>query len=157
MPPGMYGFTRRVFVGVLVGALAGCAGLAPREGGEVLFVVETPVALGRIVFDADRGAPFELATAAEGTTIYRRWVSAGMYCMREVTTGNLSVGYSARIPSPICVQVEPGQQVYGGHLQLQKTGMRRIKSPERLHAQLADPSIPVVAHPPLAADMPFEP
>lgn len=35
--------------------------------------------------------------------------------------------------------------------------MRRIKDPERLHAQLADPSIPVVAYPPSAADMLFEP
>ncbi len=109
-----------------------------------------------MVFGAERGVPFELAVASEGSTIYRQRTRAGMYCLQEVTTGDLTVGYSIPVPSPICVRVEPGVQVYGGHLVLRRDGVRRMHDRGRLNAQLEDESIPVVTNPAWLAETPYD-
>jgi len=123
--------------------------------GDVVFVVETTQDLGRMVFAAERGVPFELAVASEGATIYRQRTRAGMYCLQEVTTGDLNVGYSIPVPSPICVEVEPGVAVYGGHLVLRRDGVRRMHDRARLEAQLEDESVEVVTNQSWAAETPF--
>ncbi|MGH1340755.1 MAG: hypothetical protein ACRBN8_04350 [Nannocystales bacterium] len=135
---------------------SGCAGMNSENMGEVVFVVETGQDLGRMVFGAERGIPFELAVASEGTTIYRQRTRAGMYCLQEVTTGDLNVGYSLPVPSPICVRVEPGVAIYGGHLVLRRDGVRRTNDRSRLDSQLDDDSVPVVTNPAWLADTPFE-
>lgn len=150
-------FTRMVAAFGLM-TVAGCAGLVPGDGSaEVVFVVETPVDLGRMVFAADGGIPFELAVAGEGVTIYRQLVQPGVYCLQEVATGNLAVGYSVRIPSPICIEALAGKQVYGGHLVVVRDGIRRRKDLARLEAQLQDESIPVEAWPVDLKYAPFDP
>ncbi len=70
---------------------AGCAAMGGGSRGEVLFVVETDQALGRLVFGSDGGMSSQLAGAEEGVTIYRQLAQPGTYCLQEVTTGNLSV------------------------------------------------------------------
>lgn len=139
---------------LLVGV--GCAGMQPVPMGDVLFVVETGQDLGRMVFAAERGVPFELAAAGEGSTIYRQRVRAGQYCLQEVTTGDLNVGYSIPVPSPICVRVEPGVAIYGGHLVLRRDGVRRTNDRARLEAQLADESVEVVTNPAWLVETPYD-
>lgn len=135
---------------------SGCAGMNSESMGDVLFVVETGQDLGRMVFAAERGVPFELAVASEGATIYRQRTRAGMYCLQEVTTGDLNVGYSIPVPSPICVRVEPGVQIYGGHLVLRRDGVRRMHDRARLKSQLADESITVVTNPSWLVETPYD-
>ncbi|MBV1862367.1 MAG: hypothetical protein KUG77_28360 [Nannocystaceae bacterium] len=137
-------------------ASSGCAGMSSAEMGDVVFVVETGQDLGRMVFGAERGVPFELAVAGEGATVYRQRTRAGMYCLQEVTTGDLNVGYSIPVPSPICVRVEPGVAVYGGHLVLRRDGVRRTHDRARLDAQLGDESVEVVTSPAWLVEKPFD-
>ncbi len=135
---------------------SGCAGMQSAQMGDVLFVVETGQDLGRMVFAAERGVPFELAVASEGATIYRQRVRAGNYCLQEVTTGDLNVGYSIPVPSPVCVRVEPGVAIYGGHLVLRRDGVRRMHDRARLEAQLEDASVEVVTSPTWLVETPFD-
>ena len=129
--------------------------LGPR--GEVLFVVETDQPLGRLVFATDGPVPFQLSGAEEGVTIYRQLARPGTYCLQEVTTGNLNVGYTFRVSPPACTQVEPGKRVYGGHLVISGTSFRRVSDLERLARQLRDPEVEVIASPPELAEQPFAP
>ena len=124
--------------------------------GDVVFVVETGQDLGRMVFAAERGVPFELAVASEGATIYRQRTRAGMYCLQEVTAGDLNVGYSIPVPSPICIEVEPGVSIYGGHLVLRRDGVRRTHDRARLEAQLEDESVEVVTNPTWLVETPYD-
>ncbi len=145
----------RMAAGLGILMACGCAAMSGSSASELLFVVETPVDLGRLEFGSDGGIPFVLANAQEGTTIFRRRVPAGEYCLAEVVFGNLSVGSVLSIPRPICVRGEAGQQIYGGHLVSTRRGLERVVSWPRLKAQLESEAVVVDARPKSLADRPF--
>ena len=153
MPARMKRFARMAAVSGL--CVVGCAGVGSGKTAEVLFVVETPVDLGRLAFSAERGVPFTLSNVPEGATIFRRKVQPGQFCLIEVISGDLNVGYGMEIPEPICVRAVEGERVYGGHLIATDAGMRQAFDKDRLRAQLADDSVPVEATPKALSAQPF--
>lgn len=150
----MQGMARMVCIAGLLSS--GCAAMADGPRCEILYVVETDQDIGRLVFSGEGGMPFQLANAPEGVTIYRQLVRPGTYCLQEVTSGNLTFGYTFRVSPPACTQVEAGQRVYGGHILVSEAGVRGGRNLERLQMQLQDPEVPVVASPPELGDIPFE-
>lgn len=108
---------------------------------ELVFVIETPVTLGRIEFTSEDGMPFMLANAPAGTTIYRYWVRPGRYCFAGVASGDLNIGWSYNPRQPKCMQVDAGRKLYGGHFMFSESGMRFVLDSARMRQQLADPSI----------------
>lgn len=108
---------------------------------ELVFVVETPVTLGRIEFTSEDGMPFMLANAPAGTTIYRYWVRPGRYCFAEAASGDLNIGWTMTPGKPRCMQVDAGRKLYGGHFVFSEAGLEHVIDSARLQQQLDDPSI----------------